>query len=134
MEKMKEIVKEWLDKADKDLMVCEELMDNEEFSDAAAFHAQQSAEKYLKSLWEFFGVEIVKTHDLYFLREKLMEKTKEASVFNEADLHFLTQFAIDYRYPGENAIMGEAKDAYSAALKIKDISLGIFRNMGVENI
>lgn len=74
---MKEIIKEWLDKADEDLKVCEELLDKEGFRNAVAFHAQQAAEKYLKALWEYFGIEVIKTHDLYFLREELLKKNRD---------------------------------------------------------
>ncbi len=123
---MKKIIKEWLDKAKEDLTVCEDLIDKGKFPDIAGFHAQQSAEKYLKALWEFFDIGIVKAHDLYFLKEELMEKTEKINEIDDEDLYFLTQFAVDFRYPGgEKSTMKEAMDAYRIALKVRNIVLEI---------
>lgn len=58
---MKEIIKEWLDKADDDLTLCKELLAKKRvLSDIVAFHAQQAAEKYLKALWEYSDIDIIK--------------------------------------------------------------------------
>lgn len=122
---MKEIIREWLDKADEDMRICEELMNNEEFADAIAFHAQQAAEKYLKALWEFFDLEIIKAHDLYFLKEELVKKTESIDELSDEELSFLTQFAVDFRYPGEKATMEEARKAHKIASRVKDVTMEI---------
>jgi len=122
---MKEIIKEWLDKAEEDIRICEELMNKEEFADGIAFHAQQAAEKYLKALWEFFDMDIIKAHDLYFLKEELVRKTDKIDKLSDEELSFLTQFAVDFRYPGERATMEEARKAYKIALRVRDVAMEI---------
>lgn len=125
---MKEVIEEWLNKAESDLEVCRELLNRKRFADIAAFHAQQAAEKYLKALWEFFGIDVVKAHDLYFLKEGLIGKTTEINELRDEDLYFLTEFAVDFRYPGESATVKEARKAYKIALKVRGVVLNVLES------
>ena len=66
----------------------------------AFFHAQQAAEKALKSVMCLHGLEYRRTHDL----EELVGQLTDAgcgSVINEADLRRLTPYAVEYRYDDE---------------------------------
>ncbi len=122
---MKGVIEEWLNKAESDLEVCRELLNRKRFADIVAFHAQQAAEKYLKALWEFFDMNVVKVHDLYFLKEGLISKTMGINELRDDDLYFLTEFAVDFRYPGESATVKEVRKAYKIALKVRDVVLNV---------
>ena len=59
------IVNGWLDRANADIALAEHLLSGEAaFLDAIAFHCQQAAEKYLKALLTWWGIEFPKTHEL----------------------------------------------------------------------
>jgi HEPN domain-containing protein len=66
---------------------------------AIGFHAQQCAEKYLKARLCEAGREIAKIHDLTVLLDRALALEPEWELFR-ADLRFLTDFAVSYRYPG----------------------------------
>jgi len=61
---MKEVAKEWLDKAYDDILTIGEIIDNPRLTNIAAFHAQQAIEKSLKAVIEEFEIGSIKTHNL----------------------------------------------------------------------
>jgi HEPN domain-containing protein len=79
------------------------------------FHCQQSAEKYLKGLPEELGLTVPKTHDLEGVLGLLLPHHPTLRSLRRG-LDFLTQFAVDTRYPGENATKRQAE----AALRWED--------------
>lgn len=99
MEPKAELARQFLMRADDDLRVSElVLKDSEPVFWVVAFHAQQCAEKALKSLLTFHDIRAGKTHDIDDLLKLCLpvlpglEKLKEnASV--------LTAYAVDFRYP-----------------------------------
>jgi len=117
---MKTEVREWIDKAEGDWGTAER-----EFRvrkspnlDAVCFHAQQSAEKYLKAVLALQGAEIPKTHDLETLLGLCLKKFPLwAGLRPEAQL--LTQFAVGFRYPGEAADRASAKKARDALRRFR---------------
>jgi HEPN domain-containing protein len=60
------IVRGWVEKAESDLKNARIVLGAGEEcpADTVAFHAQQCAEKYLKALLVFEGIDFPKTHDL----------------------------------------------------------------------
>lgn len=78
--------------------------------DAACFHAQQCAEKYLKACLQERDIPFGKTHDLSVLLDPLVKKTGPLELLRP-DLRTLSVFAVEYRYPGESADKALAKDA-----------------------
>jgi len=70
--------------------------------DAACFHAQQCAEKYLKALLQEKSIPFGKTHNLIALLEQLLAADPN---WEEARSHleYLTAFSVIFRYPGESA-------------------------------
>ena len=60
------IVSEWVRKAENDLISAKHLLTLRENqpTDSICFHAQQCAEKYLKALLTFQGIDFTKTHDI----------------------------------------------------------------------
>ena len=101
---MKPITREWIRKAEGDWAAANVLFRarrNPNY-DATCFHAQQCAEKYLKARLEDAGVAVGKTHDLVKLLSLILPTEPAWNVLRQ-DLIVLTEFAVDYRYPGSSA-------------------------------
>lgn len=97
---MKQLAKEWLNKADEDFRVAErELAAEPPAFSAVCFHAQQAVEKAMKALLVDLGVDFPRTHDLKFLLDLIKSKTP---VFNDLEeaLVNLSVSAVEVRYPG----------------------------------
>lgn len=109
---MKPITKEWIGKAEGDWASArrEARARKHPNHDAACFHAQQCAEKYLKARLEEAGIAFGKTHDLVKLLSLALPVEPAWTVLRQ-DLIFLTDFAVEYRYPGSTATKAEAKEA-----------------------
>jgi HEPN domain-containing protein len=61
----RDFVRQWLKKAEEDINAAKTLLPHEmSFLFTVGFHAQQSAEKYLKAYLTWHQVEFRKTHDL----------------------------------------------------------------------
>jgi HEPN domain-containing protein len=83
------------------------------------FHCQQSAEKYLKAIREELGQPALKTHDLDYLLS-LLGPHYPTLRFLRRGLLFLTDFAVDTRYPGNYASKRQAHAALRWAGKIRE--------------
>jgi HEPN domain-containing protein len=96
-----EVVQEWLKHARSDLHLSQAaLVTSGVMPEDACFHAQQCAEKALKALLIYLGVDYPRTHVL----EVLLDLLKEQSVQIHANMDLadeLTQYAVETRYPGE---------------------------------
>jgi HEPN domain-containing protein len=91
------------------------------------FHCQQSAEKYLKALLIERGIGFPKTHRLEDLLLILVPHDTSLKKLRRAVVT-LTRYAVDYRYPGENATKREATAALRQARKVREeirIRLGL---------
>ena len=86
--------------------------------DAACFHAQQCAEKYLKARLQEAGVRFGKTHNLVSLLKLLLPVESGWDDLRSA-CQTLTQFAVEVRYPGEMAdkLMGREAVAHSRVIR-----------------
>ena len=109
---MKPMTAEWVAKAEGDFAMLErESRARKDPSyDGICFLAQQCAEKYLKARLCEAGVAFGKTHDLVALLEQVLAVEPRWETYR-ADLAFLTDFAVAYRYPGESANRQRAMDA-----------------------
>lgn len=74
------------------------------------FHCQPCAEKYLKGLLEELGIAVAKTHDLEKLLTALRPHHPSLGSLKRG-LRFLTDFAVDVRYPGNSATKRQAGSA-----------------------
>jgi HEPN domain-containing protein len=92
---------------------------NEPAHDATCFHCQQGAEKYLKAIVEETGDTVPRTHDLVTLLRLLLPRYKAIARLRRG-LHYLTRFAVDIRYPGDNATKRQASAAERWAGKVRD--------------
>ena len=86
--------------------------------DAACFHAQQMAEKYLKAVLQEHAYAIPKTHSLVDLMALCM-KIDPSYQMVQADLNILEGFSVQFRYPGQSADKLDAKSALNAARVVR---------------
>ena len=109
---MKPITREWIDKAEGDwtsagLLYRARKQPN---YDAACFHSQQAAEKYLKARLVEAGVTFSKTHNLTALL-MLATPLEPSWTILQPQLRALNLYAVAYRYPGSSATKADASDA-----------------------
>ena len=116
---MKRETGRWIRKAEADFEGANELaLADRPLPDLICFHCQQAAEKYLKAQLVERGESFPKTHrleDLLLLllpHEGTLKKLRRALVA-------LTRYAVDYRYPNENATKREAAAALRQAARVR---------------
>ena len=78
--------------------------------DAACFHTQQCAEKYLKAWLDHAELVVEKTHHLINLLNRILPVEPDLLVLAD-DLKVLNDYAVSTRYPGMTADKTEAKTA-----------------------
>lgn len=118
---MNALVAEWVSKADGDLVVAERELRARKSPvyDAACYHSQQSAEKYLKAFLVSRKENPTRTHNLV---ELLKLALAHASTFEliRLDLELLNAYAVEIRYPGESATREDARESVLAARRVKE--------------
>ncbi len=109
---MKDLTKEWIKKSEGDVgtAVRESSVKEGANWDAVCFHAQQAVEKYLKGILQEIEKPFSKTHDLSVLLELALSEFPELNILAD-DLEWLSAFAVEFRYPGEEALEEDAKHA-----------------------
>lgn len=115
-----EFIKQWLAKANEDLLVVNRLTDNEIIATSSVcFHCQQAVEKFLKAYLIANGVDIHKTHNIEFLLTECSDIDKD---FANIDPKELSDFGVDVRYPGDMYIPDkeETLEYKKLAYEIKD--------------
>ncbi len=126
---MKPITAEWIDKADGDWITAQRELRARKMPnyDSACFHAQQCAEKYLKAKLVEENIAFSKTHDLVYLL-KLLLPIEPGWASLRPHLTPLNAYAVLYRYPGNDAVKTEAKDAMKDCREVRRVvrlSLGL---------
>jgi HEPN domain-containing protein len=121
----KELVKEWLNKADADyetaLLLYKKKKKNIYY--IIAFHCQQAIEKYLKALLICDKIDFPKTHDLIRLLDLI--KTKDSFLNGiRKELNLLNPFAVGFRYPGENIESGDLIKIVKITKKLAALLVG----------
>lgn len=120
-----DFVQDWLKKAAQDLEAAE-LLIKEDWDDYfnCAFHAQQAAEKFIKAYLVRYQIEFRKTHDLRELID-LVQKRDKALASKLRFSEWLTDFAVEFRYPGEHAVNKEnAAKAIEDSRKVREMLMG----------
>ena len=117
---MKAGTREWVEKAEADFATAgRELRARRQPNyDAACFHAQQCAEKYLKATLVEVNIRFTKTHDLVRLLDLILPREHLWELFRPLLIE-LNRFAVAFRYPGESATREMAKTAVSDAKAIR---------------
>ncbi len=119
---MKPLTIEWIEKAEEDwvMMLKGYRARKDPAYNAACFHAQQCAEKYLKGRLEEAGIAFRKTHDLIELLNQTLA-VEPGWISRRKELKNLNKYSILHRYPGSSADKAEAKEAVSACRKVRRV-------------
>ena len=122
---MKQLTEAWLNAAGDDLIAIEALLKNPILTNIVAFHSQQAIEKSIKAIFEEYGLDFIKTHNLQTLLVKI-DDVISLSV-NDLIISELDRLYIDSRYPGDFGLMpngkptlAEAEIYFQEALKLKE--------------
>ena len=96
---MKKQVKAWIDFADKDLLTVSEIIKRPELTNIAAFHCQQTIEKYFKAFLLEHEKPVPKIHNLLTLYGTIKEITDFK--LDEDLLATINNVYTESRYPSE---------------------------------
>jgi HEPN domain-containing protein len=109
---MRQATRDWVKKAEEDYLAALDLARRRkrQLHNSVCFHCQQCAEKYLKARIEEAGLRIPRSHDLETLLDLLLQAEPLWAALRPA-LQNLTVFAVDFRYPGNEANKQDAKAA-----------------------
>lgn len=115
---MNPLTREWIEKAEGDFATAgRELRARKNPNyEAACFHAQQCAEKYLKAILQEQSIPFGRTHNLIALLDLLLP---HAGAWEDARPHLeiLNVYAVAVRYPGESADKPSAQEAVRHATR-----------------
>ncbi len=126
---LRRLVAEWLRKADLDFNTVVRLGPEEAFRDVVAFHAQQSAEKYLKALLTFHQIEFPKTHELRHLLGLLREAEPQLALAL-SDVRWLEPFGVEIRYPADrpDTVPGDEVRAHELAARVRAAVMAVINS------
>jgi HEPN domain-containing protein len=88
-------------------------------NDVTGFHCQQCAEKYLKAWLKELGFTAPRIHDLDQLLLLLLPHDRKLRSLRRG-LQGLTQYAVDYRYPGHRATDRQAQTALRISGRVRE--------------
>ena len=116
-----EVLRQWVRKAEHDLEAATRIMAIEEGCpfDTVCFHCQQAAEKYLKCLLTYLGIQAPRTHDLQALA--LLIPVERSSPVRVEDLAELNPYAVNVRYADDwrEPQLNDARRALALASKVR---------------
>jgi HEPN domain-containing protein len=121
---MSGLTEEWIRKAEGDAGTArrEACVPDGANWDAVCFHAQQAVEKYLKALLQQLEIPFPKTHDLAVLLNLALSQVPDLEALIP-DIEWVSSFAVEFRYPGEDATQEDAE----MALQIMEKTLGALK-------
>ncbi len=126
---MREKVKEWIEKAEKDLRAAK-ILYNEGIHDYTLFHVQQAVEKYLKAFLTLHNIPFRKTHDITYLIEICKKIDKEFETLYRIGADKLYPIGTLVRYPSPYKISKEeAKEAIEIAEKVREF---VLKKLGIK--
>ncbi len=123
----------WLRYAADDLRTAEFLLQQPDFIPRhPCWLAQQAAEKALKALLIFLQIEYPLSHDLDQIRLLIPEGWRVR--YDPPDLSFLTEWAVEARYPGDwpDATEMDAQEATDQARTVLEYVRGDLARHGLE--
>jgi HEPN domain-containing protein len=116
---MNKLTAEWIRKAESDYRVAEGLAQNRPPEhDIVCFHCQQAAEKFLKAVLVELGITVPRTHNLEDLLGLLLPQHVSLGSLKRG-LDFLSQVAVDTRYPGFHSRRSQADAARRWAGRVR---------------
>jgi len=127
MREVNEHTKEWIKKGDHDLGSAKLIyLHIPNYFDTIAFHCQQAVEKYLKAVLHHNEIEIIRTHNLIYLLDKISEIVFiSENLYNNAII--LNEFSVQIRYPNSSIYLtnNELKEAIEIAENFRNFILEI---------
>jgi HEPN domain-containing protein len=109
----------WVARAEEDYLLARSALRRKKpLTYGVCFHAQQCAEKYLKAILIVHRQAFPKTHDLLVLGD-LCEKAGILLPMDADRLDTLSAYAVQVRYPGEDPLPEEARDALEIAKSVR---------------
>jgi len=117
---MQPVTREWIEKAEGDFRTAmrEFRARKKPNYDAACFHAQQCAEKYMKAFLQEKGMPVDKTHDLVRLLSLMPSVIGLQAI--QSQLALLSAAAVEFRYPGEQASKEVAKESIQTCTSVRE--------------
>lgn len=115
-------IQAWVYKAEEDFRTAATMVRKrkEPVPDNVCFCAQQCVKKYLKAFLVFHRIYFPKVHDLLALLDFAVDADTDREILRD-DLNFLSPFAVEFRYPGENATVEESKDAVKVMRRVREV-------------
>ena len=104
-------VEKWIRIAAGDLKVAKKLFVPYDETEGSfiCFHLQQCCEKYIKAFLIYKDSEVEKIHNLFYLQQKAKQFNNELEKF---DFKNLNDFAVQFRYPGEDILPDKEEIKY----------------------
>ena len=124
---MSQIFLEWLRSANDDLLLIEKNINDINLTHLMAFHAQQSIEKSLKSVLEYYNLDIPKVHSLSKLFDLCSDNFK--FYFDYEIIAKLDKLYIDARYPGDLGLLPNGKPSINEAKKFYDFAKSVHESV-----
>ena len=112
----------WAVRAEEDFALARSALRRKQpLAAGACFHAQQSAEKYMKALLISTKADFPKTHDLLLLNN-LCSTNGILLEIDPKHLNTLTDYAVRTRYPGNDPTIEDAKEAIELAKLVRNFA------------
>jgi HEPN domain-containing protein len=111
-----DLVQRWLVYAKSDLELARVDLPESVLLETLCYHAQQAAEKALKAVLVFYGVNIPRTHNVGALIDLAAEYTDISEAIRDAAI--LTDYAVSSRYP--SFVEAVEREDYETALELAD--------------
>lgn len=121
----KDLINDWLKKSEHDLGTAKVTFKNmPEYSDTICYHCQQAVEKVLKAYLINLGKQIIKTHDLIFLLDKISESENiDNKIYRICEI--LNDYSVEIRYPGD--FVEPEKHEVAEAINIAEKVINYFK-------
>jgi HEPN domain-containing protein len=118
---MRPLTSEWIAKAEEDYAAAQHLNRKRKSAlpSVVCFHCQQCAEKYLKACLVEAGKRYPKTHDLEEVLDLILPIEPHLEVLRSR-LASLTDYAFEFRYPGESATKEVARIALTNCCSVRE--------------
>ncbi len=124
---MKRQTEYWLESAEDDLLLIEEIIRNEYLTHMVAFHSQQAIEKSMKAVLEEKESHVPRIHNIITLRGKIENYIKidvDQDIFDQ-----INELYIDARCPTELGLLPGGKPSRKVAEKFFNMATEIYETI-----
>jgi len=122
--------KDWLQAAWIDLDSVDKLLPFEHLTSVVSFLCQQSIEKSFKAVFEYFKLDIIKTHNLLRLYSAVCSQVTLNNI-DEKRLNKLNDLYTDSRYPSEFGLLPDEKPSLEEAKEFYKFALNIYEQIKI---